>query len=98
MQLQTSEEIRGKSSCRKHNIHNIKTINYDFMKNTTLADTWDVIVSSYMRSGSTFIGTNIGHREDAFYWYEPLLQNFDWKYYRKDGKLCDALTPTCGKR
>ncbi|KAL4216845.1 hypothetical protein ACF0H5_024565 [Mactra antiquata] len=53
-----------------------------------------ILINTYMRSGSTFLGKMLGHHEDAFYFYEPLHKV--WTYsYTNGSKLCRYMVPKC---
>lgn len=56
---------------------------------------YDVIISAYMNSGSTFAGKMLGHRPDAFYFYEPLWRLSLWGYYTAENTLCSSRMPLC---
>ena len=53
-----------------------------------------IVLLGYMRGGTTFVGSLLGHREDTFYLYEPLWNIATWTNF--NGKdLCDIVTDTC---
>lgn len=49
---------------------------------------YDVLVNSYMRSGSSFTGQLLAFRPDTFYWYEPLWNYHSGVYYWGPDKIC----------
>ncbi|XP_045215485.2 carbohydrate sulfotransferase 1-like [Mercenaria mercenaria] len=56
---------------------------------------YDVILSAYMNSGSTYTGKILGFRKDAFYFYEPLWRLTLWGYYKSNFTVCSTRTSTC---
>ncbi|KAL4218862.1 hypothetical protein ACF0H5_021450 [Mactra antiquata] len=52
-----------------------------------------VLLNSYMRSGSSYMGRILGHRQDVFYYYEPLWTNLIWVYHKGEEKLCSNIKP-----
>lgn len=56
-----------------------------------------ILINSYMRSGSTFLGQQLGFRSNTFYYYEPLHKLWIYKY-TKGPKLCDFKKPFCEYR
>ncbi|XP_052282006.1 carbohydrate sulfotransferase 4-like isoform X2 [Dreissena polymorpha] len=50
-----------------------------------------LLLSSYMNSGSSFTGSLFGHRDDAFYFYEPLWTFGVFSYFRSPNTECDTL-------
>jgi len=55
---------------------------------------------SYMRSGSSALGRLLGHRNDTFYFYEPLWKLHKWEFLtgEKYDTLCSTLTSDCKLR
>jgi len=49
---------------------------------------YDVLINSYMRSGSSFTGQLLAFRPDTFYWYEPLWNFHSGVYYWGPHKVC----------
>ncbi|XP_045185366.2 carbohydrate sulfotransferase 1-like [Mercenaria mercenaria] len=58
---------------------------------------YDVLISGYMRSGSTLMGTILGWRNDSFYLYEPLLKIFVWTYWHGNDTVCRSDRLDCRK-
>lgn len=54
--------------------------------------TFDILVNSYMRSGSSFTGQLLAFRPGTFYWYEPLWQFHSGVYYWGPDKICMGQT------
>ena len=51
-----------------------------------------VLLLTYFRGGSTFLGEAFNQNDNAFYWFEPLAAPmFDYKrnYHTKDYKIDD---------
>ncbi|XP_060565887.1 carbohydrate sulfotransferase 1-like isoform X2 [Ruditapes philippinarum] len=48
----------------------------------------DIVINSYMRSGSSFLGQLIAYRPDTFYWYEPLWNYDSGVYYWGKDYVC----------
>ena len=55
----------------------------------------DVIINSYMRSGSSFLGQLLGYRSDTFYVYEPLWNIQKLAFYYGDGHICHYFNSEC---
>jgi len=57
----------------------------------------DVMLVSYMRSGSSALGRLLGHRNDTFFVYEPLWKLHTWTFLtgEKHDIQCSMLTPDC---
>ncbi|KAL4225374.1 hypothetical protein ACF0H5_016063 [Mactra antiquata] len=53
-----------------------------------------VMINTYMRSGSTILGSLLGHHDDAFYFYEPLQRTHTFNYIN-GSKFCDYTRPFC---
>lgn len=62
------------------------------MRNTKV----DVMLFGYARGGSTYVGQILGHNDDTFYFYEPLLSKMEesLRYYRLDA-VCEMNSPHC---
>ncbi|XP_053391392.1 carbohydrate sulfotransferase 1-like [Mercenaria mercenaria] len=58
---------------------------------------YDVLLSSYMRSGSTLMGIILGWRKDAFYLYEPLWKISMWSYWHGNETVCRSNRFDCRK-
>ncbi|KAL4225358.1 Carbohydrate sulfotransferase 1 [Mactra antiquata] len=77
-----------------------KKTNYEtkasVMNTTTLPEypTKFVLINTYMRSGSTIVGSLLGHHDKAFYFYEPLLKMQVFRYIN-GSKLCEYTRPVC---
>ena len=56
---------------------------------------YDVVLTSYMRSGSTLTGIVLGHRSDCFYVYEPLWKVARWAYWRGNDSICRTDNTEC---
>ncbi|XP_045215797.2 carbohydrate sulfotransferase 1-like isoform X2 [Mercenaria mercenaria] len=56
---------------------------------------YDVLISGYMRSGSTLTGTILGWRTDSFYLYEPFLKSFMWNYWHGNDTVCRSDRLDC---
>ena len=59
------------------------------------AKPYDVVLTSYMRSGSTLTGIVLGHRSDCFYVYEPLWKVARWAYWRGNDSICRTDNTDC---
>ena len=55
----------------------------------------DIILNTYMRSGSTITGKLLGHRTDTFYLYEPLWYVARLRFYKGSSLLCHYYQPNC---
>ena len=62
-----------------------------------ITEPYDVLILTYMRSGSTFIGKLLGGRLDTFYWYEPFWKTHLWEYVNAGGKSCLYGRPFCSQ-
>ncbi|KAL4221695.1 Carbohydrate (keratan sulfate Gal-6) sulfotransferase 1 [Mactra antiquata] len=49
---------------------------------------YDVLLNSYMRGGSTLSGIVLGFRDDVFYLYEPLWKVARWVYWKDNSTIC----------
>ncbi|XP_060578309.1 carbohydrate sulfotransferase 1-like [Ruditapes philippinarum] len=49
---------------------------------------YDILINSYMRSGSSFMGRLLAWHPDTFYWYEPLWNYDSGVYYWGKDLLC----------
>lgn len=57
----------------------------------------DVLLTGYMRSGSSAVGRILGFRNDSFYMYEPFWSVNKWEYLAGsyDDMLCGVSFPIC---
>jgi len=55
----------------------------------------NILIVAQKRTGSTFLGTFLGSRDDTFYWHEPLRFTHRYHYFRDDDLLCDYSHPSC---
>ena len=67
----------------------------DNSKSQPPAQTSDVIINTYMRAGSSFLGKMLGFRDDTFYVYEPLWMFHRYGYYHGMREVCWAFAPGC---
>ncbi|XP_045215422.2 carbohydrate sulfotransferase 1-like [Mercenaria mercenaria] len=51
---------------------------------------YNLLINSYMNSGSRFTGQLFGFRKGAFYIYEPLWKYSVWDYYHDDNLVCSS--------
>ncbi|XP_053379062.1 carbohydrate sulfotransferase 1-like [Mercenaria mercenaria] len=58
---------------------------------------YDVLISSYMRSGSTLTGIILGWRADTFYLYEPFWKVSQWAYWHGNDTVCRSDYLDCRK-
>ncbi|XP_045172848.2 carbohydrate sulfotransferase 1-like isoform X2 [Mercenaria mercenaria] len=56
---------------------------------------YDIVINSYMRSGSSFMGQLLAFRPDSFYWYEPLWNYDSGVYYWGKDYVCTGHS-NCG--
>ncbi|XP_069135302.1 carbohydrate sulfotransferase 1-like [Argopecten irradians] len=56
----------------------------------------DVIIVSYLRGGTTFLGEMLGFKKGNFYVYEPLHQTLRFGYY-DTGVRCTMLNESCSR-
>lgn len=56
----------------------------------------DIILNSYMRSGSSFLGQVLGSRPDAFYVFEPLWL-FKNEFFKGKNTICHFFKDICEK-
>ncbi|XP_045207870.1 uncharacterized protein LOC123559816 isoform X2 [Mercenaria mercenaria] len=56
---------------------------------------YDVLISGYMRTGSTLTGTILGGRNDSFYIYEPFRKSFMWNYWHGNDTVCRSDRLDC---
>ena len=75
-------------------LHNIKIPSL-FNQTTTRVLSSDVIINTYMRAGSSFVGKMLGFRKDTFYVYEPLWVFHRYGYYRGKEEVCWTFSPFC---
>ncbi|WAR04426.1 hypothetical protein MAR_019795 [Mya arenaria] len=52
---------------------------------------YDLLINSYMNSGSRFTGSLFGFRSDSFYFYEPLWNFHIWEYYHEPNHVCSSI-------
>ena len=65
--------------------------------NTRKKEPIHVLISAYMRGGSTF-GADLLTREQGIsrvFFYEPLFTISTYGYFTGDNQLCNTLKPTC---
>lgn len=55
----------------------------------------NVIINTYMRSGSTFLGNVFSIRNDVFYIFEPLWQIQKFAYFQGENQLCHYYKDVC---
>ncbi|XP_060563548.1 uncharacterized protein LOC132722941 [Ruditapes philippinarum] len=51
---------------------------------------YDLLINTYMNSGSRFTGQLFGFRKGTFYIYEPLWKYSVWDYYHADNLVCSS--------
>lgn len=86
----TTEWINSKVS----DVNNILT---ESAKSKDEVKHYDVLLSSYMRSGSSLAGIILGYRDDAFYVYEPLWKISKWTYWHGNNSICRSDKLECRK-
>ena len=86
-----SQDNNGSSGLNSEVTHNQSTTLND---SESLGNT-DLILSAYMRSGSTIIGKLFGHRLDTFYLFEPLWGIAKFQFYKGNNSLCHYYRPHC---
>lgn len=56
---------------------------------------YDVILDTYMRSGSTITGKILSKMKDTFYTFEPLWKVAKQTFYKGPGLFCEYSRPNC---
>ena len=56
---------------------------------------YDVLLSAYMRSGSTLTGQILGYHSDSFYVFEPLMIIAPWIYWMGTDTVCRSDREEC---
>ncbi|KAL5007410.1 hypothetical protein ScPMuIL_016216 [Solemya velum] len=67
---------------------NVSTTNVERTKRT------DILIFGYIRGGTTFSGRIFGFRHNAFYFYEPLINNTRFGWIGKK-EWCSSTRPHC---
>ena len=86
----------------KHKFHMSSKTNEDIIPQPTTSNesessdiSSDLILSTYMRSGSTVIGEVFGDRLDTFYLFEPLWRISKFQFYKGRDSICHYYLPQC---
>ena len=58
-------------------------------------DRYDVVISAYMRGGSTLAGQILGYHSDSFYVYEPFWKMAPWVYWKGNDTVCRSDRTEC---
>ncbi|KAL4227616.1 hypothetical protein ACF0H5_013057 [Mactra antiquata] len=76
----------------------IVNIDQPIMTTSPVVKKYDVLINSYMNSGSRFTGQLFGFRKDAFYIYEPLWKFSVFNYFRPQNLVCSTTqgSVNCG--
>lgn len=68
------------------------------IRNANKTYTYDLIINTYMRSGSTFLGKLFSIRPDTFYVFEPLWNAQRFAFYRGVKELCHYSENRCARQ
>lgn len=76
----------------------LKTSSTDTYENSfnSSRESFDLIINTYMRSGSTFVGKIFSIRPDTFYVFEPWWNAQKFAYYRGRRDICHYNEDRCG--
>mgnify|MGYP000166837795 CR=1 FL=1 len=73
----------------------VTTGNTNTLSNTRSDISSDLIINTYMRSGSSFLGSIFSSRPDIFYVYEPLWLVQRFAFFMGEDLVCSSLKSVC---